>query len=132
MQYVKQSTITIPKVKWEKVDIYLFNRFLEMFGIDSEIQAYIDSWDFPSKKDYLARNSICEDWVISIADYKEFLDWLLSTLPTKYRKKEAKKVLPIIDLYMGPKTFELAQLEKTNKITNESTAKEILSVTGKS
>lgn len=132
MQYVKQSSIIIPKAKWEKVDIYLFNRFLEMFGIDSEIQSYLDNGDFPSKKEYLSRNSICVDWVISIADYKEFLDWLIKTLPTKFRKKEAKKLLPIIDLYMGPKTFELAELEKTNKINNESTAKEILDITSKS
>lgn len=83
-----------------------------MFGIDSEIQAYIDNGDFPSKREYLARNSICEAWVISIADYKEFLDNLVSTLPTKFSKKEAKKLLPIIDLYMWPKTFELAELEK--------------------
>jgi len=32
---------------------------------------------------------------------------------------------------MGPKTFELAKLEKTNKITNESTTKEILDITSK-
>ncbi len=89
-----------------------------MFGIDSEIQTYMDTWDFPSKKDYLARNSICDNWVISIADYKEFLDGLINNLPTKFRKKEAKKILPIIDIYMGPKTFELAELEKNNKIDN--------------
>jgi len=116
MQYVKQSTITIPRKRWEKVDIHLFNRFLEMFGINSEVEVYMETWDFPSKKDYLARNSICEKWVISIADYKEFLDWLIKNLPTKYSKKEAKKILPIIDIYMGPKTFELAELEKNNKI----------------
>lgn len=119
MEYKKFSHITIPTKRWEKVDIYLFNRFLEMFGSDEEITTYINTWEFKEKKEYIKRVYPNSHWIISIKDYQEFLDELINTLPKKFRKKQAKKVLPIIDLYMGPKTFELAELENNSKIQNE-------------
>lgn len=125
MQYKKFSHITIPTKRWEKVDIYLFNRFLEMFGSDEEITNYINTWEFKEKKEYIKRVYPNSHWIISIKDYQEFLDELINTLPKKFRKKQAKKVLPIIDLYMGPKTFELAELENNSKIPNEKTTDEI-------
>lgn len=118
MDYRKQSTVLVPDKRWQRVDMYLFNRFIEMFGTDEELAPYILSWTFPDKDSFYKRN-VAWDGVISVADYQEFLDNLINTLPAKYRKKEAKRVLPIIDLYIWPKTFELAELERNNTPINE-------------
>ena len=117
MNYRKQSTLLVPDKRWQKVDMYLFNRFIEMFGTDEELAPYINTWAFPDKHSFYTRN-VEWDGVISVSDYQEFLDNLINTIPSKYRKKEAKKVLPIIDLYIWPKTFELAELERNNTQTN--------------
>ena len=123
MNYTKKTTITIPTERWEPIGDWMIARFLEMFGTDELITEYISSWR--RTFDRIEYTKIVSGDVdgqlngcITIADYQEFLDGLLKILPKKYRKVWTegkpwfKNVVPIIDLGMGPLTFEGAALHK--------------------
>lgn len=120
MKYIKTTTISIPEIRWEAIGDWIIARFLEMFGSDELITQYLSSgrkqFD-KSKYVELATWMNAQwlmDWVISIADYQEFLNWLRVILPSKFRKKGTAwspwfdNVMPMVDLWMGPMTFEAA------------------------
>lgn len=120
MKYIKTTTISIPEIRWEAIGDWIIARFLEMFGSDELINQYLSSgrkqFD-KSKYVELATWMNAQwlmDWVISIADYQEFLNWLRVILPSKFRKKGTAwspwfdNVMPMVDLWMGPMTFEAA------------------------
>lgn len=120
MKYIKTTTISIPEIRWEAIGDWIIARFLEMFGSDELINQYLSSGrkQFDKSK-YVELATWLNihwlmDWVISIADYQEFLDWLRVILPSKFRKKGTAwrpwfdNVMPMVDLWMGPMTFEAA------------------------
>lgn len=121
MTYTKKTTITIPTQRWEAIGDWLIARFLEMFGTDELITQYLESGRRQFDKMKYTQIATWDvawtlTWVIAIADYQEFLDYLYDNLPSKYRKIGTagkpwfKNVMPIIDLWMGPLTFEGAAL----------------------
>ena len=126
MTYKKESTILIPIKRWEKVMTYIFNRFLETFGTDEEISQYLEGGKLTDRDSYYNRIIDSKDWILSVADYQVFLDWIIDNLPKKFNKKEAKKTLPIIDLYMWPITIESANQRKewTSKDKQDEMKKE--------
>lgn len=129
MQYTKKTTIIIPEIKWEAIGDWIISRFLEQFGNDKLIQEYLDSWrkKFNMQEYVLLATwdvSWIYTWVISIADYQEFLDTIRARLPKKYRKIWTpwkpwfKNVTPMVDLMMWPITFEAATLH-WQKVANK-------------
>ena len=128
------STIKIPQMGEQAIGDYLVARFLERFGNDEIIQEYIDKkgWNFDKLAYTKLASWMDEDWEmrgsISITEYQAFLDKLRSELPKKYRKKWTvgkpwfDNVLPMIDCFMGPLTFEGAdkyQAEKALALTKK-------------
>lgn len=119
MSYKRFATNHIKTKRWTKLWPYLFERFLEYFGTNDEIDEYNNSATFPNKENYFERVINCKDWVLTVREYQEFLDWIVTNLPKKFSKKEAKKILPMIDLYMWPMTIELAESLKEEKKESE-------------
>lgn len=132
-KFIKKSTLTIPLIKWEGIGDWLIERFLEEFGDDELITEYLTSNRKQFNKAKYTSLAMGEtltgfDWVISIEDYQAFLDRLYQELPPRFRKKwsEGKpwfmNVMPMVDMGMGPLTFEAAdkkQEEKKLAITKE-------------
>ena len=118
MDYKKTTSLIVPTQKWEWIGDYLVARFLEMFWTDELITQYIDSSrsKFDKEKYTHLITWVGDSGIISVKDYQEFLDNLRSTLPNKFRKKWTAgkpwfdNVMPIIDLWMGPMTFEQGKL----------------------
>jgi len=120
MSYKKFSTINIPAKRWIKLGQYLFERMLEQFWTDEEINSYLSSGEFPGRDSYIQRVVLCEDWIISVAEYRKFLDWVISGLPKRFNEDKAKWMLQMIDLHMWPKTIELASQIKENTVEWDS------------
>lgn len=90
------------------------SRLLEQFWTDEEITAFIETGEIPDKDSYANRVILCDDWIISVADYKEVLETILNNVPKRWSKRKAKSMLQMVDFYMWPKTFELADQIKQN------------------
>lgn len=127
LNYKRSSTIDIVDKKSTDVTTYIVHRLFELFASDTFIQEYIDNWyvsNVSMKKWYMENIVNPVDWVIAIEEYQSILDTIRKTLPKKYSKKGSStspwfdNTMPIIDMIFWPKSFELAELEKSSRNIN--------------
>ncbi len=122
--FKRRSSIDIESNK-EFIGDYIIERLMEYFATDEIIQLYIENnnkFNDRIKELYISEVVNNPNWVVSVFDYDEILDYIRETLPKKFSKKGNERtpwfdnVMPIIDMLFWPKTLEQAALE--NMSTN--------------